>query len=802
MNAPDLMLPPHSVEAEQSVIGGLILDSRAWDRVADIVTEGDFYRDDHRRIFAHIRKLCEQAKPVDILTVSESIQRSNEIEQVGGIGYLGDIANAVPSAANIRRYAEIVADNSLRRKLILAAGSIESFAHAVGPATDAVEAAQNALIPLMDVGGSSDPKHISEVLGRTIDEVQRRFEADVDVFGIPTGFCDLDKKLGGMQAGDLIILAGRPSMGKAQPLTSRVLLRDGRWKPIGSLMFGEHLASVDGMESRVIGTYPQGVKKIYRVTLSDGRSARCCAEHLWRVDSSRWVGGARVLETKELMRLLGTERYRNRITMPMVSGDFGVDDGLRLDPWLLGVLLGNGDCGEHQVRVSTQDAATLFRVQQIVGIERVVMCGPYDYRINRCGDVDSVLSELRRLGLAGLRSHEKFIPDEYMRAPKSSRLELLRGLLDTDGWVETFGAVRIALSNKRLAEQVRSLVWSVGGKCSISVKEPRFTHAGEVRDGLPSYVLNVQHANRASLMKLARKQGRCKEGARFSPPTIVSIDPDGEEEAVCIRVSHPSSLYVTDNYIVTHNTAIALNIAEHVATSERKPTVVFSVEMSDVQLAMRSIASLGSVPASQVRSGKVGDEGWDCITTALSKLHDAPLWIDSSVGLTAGQMLARCRRVARRHGQLALVVIDYLQLLRGEGNNRNEELGDITRRLKLMAKDLGCPVIALSQLSRKVEERTNHRPLMSDLRESGSIEQDADVILMMYRDEYYNPDSPYKGLAEVIIVKNRMGETGMVPLVFQGEYSRFKDADQSAISDANRRAGEMKVTRKIRRGFE
>ena len=245
-------------------------------------------------------------------------------------------------------------------------------------------------------------------------------------------------------------------------------------------------------------------------------------------------------------------------------------------------------------------------------------------------------------------------------------------------------------------------------------------------------------------------------------------------------------------------TAMAINIAENVALAG-KPALVFSLEMGDTQLATRSLSSLGGINGKRLASGRMNDDDWDRMTAALGRLHQAPLYIDQSVSLSVSQMRIRARRQMRKTG-LALVVIDYLQLMRGEGNNRNEELGDITRGLKLMARDLNVPVILLSQLSRKCEERTDKRPMLSDLRESGAIEQDADVVAMIYRDDYYNAASPYAGLAEVLVRKNRMGECGNVQLVFQPEFSRFRDADRQAIAEAAQRAHEAKPVRQ-KRGF-
>ena len=463
MNAPNFIkLPPHSIEAEQSLIGGLIIDGRAWDRIADIVTEADFYRDDHRRIFGHIRKMIETGKAVDVLTISESIERSNEVDQTGGLGYLGEIANATPSVANIHEYADIVANHSARRRLVAVASQIEALAYGRGDARAAIDQAQRLLLDIADIGPSrSEPTAIGALLGAVIDDLEARSVSDSSIAGLPTGFADLDHKLSGLHPGDLIILAGRPAMGK---------------------------------------------------------------------------------------------------------------------------------------------------------------------------------------------------------------------------------------------------------------------------------------------------------------------------------------------------TALALNIAENVAISG-KPALVFSLEMSDKQLATRSVASLGSVSMERMRNGRLLDSDWDGITAALGRLHEAPLIIDESGGLTVTQMAARARRVMRRQG-LALIVIDYLQLMRGEGNNRNEELGDLTRRLKLMAKELRVPVLLLSQLSRKVEERTNKRPLMSDLRESGAIEQDADLILMVYRDEYYNAGSPDVGTAEVLITKHRMGATGEVRLAFQGEFSRFRDLARDDLARINHARATARMQKSKGRGFD
>ncbi|MCK9283823.1 MAG: replicative DNA helicase [Rhodocyclaceae bacterium] len=441
-----LKLPPHSIEAEQSLIGGLLLDNSAWDRIGDIVSEADFYRDDHRRIFGHIRKLIETGRPADVVTVYESIEKSNEVEQTGGLAYLGEIANNTPSAANIRRYAEIVHERAVLRKLVTVGDEIA--ASALNPAgrdvKELLDHAEQKVFEIAEAGSRNTQGFVAmpEVLGEVVDRIQQLYDRDdpSDVTGTPTGFIDLDRMTSGLQPGDMIVVAGRPSMGK---------------------------------------------------------------------------------------------------------------------------------------------------------------------------------------------------------------------------------------------------------------------------------------------------------------------------------------------------TAFALNIAEHVGVEQKLPVAIFSLEMSGPQLAMRFLSSVGRLDQQKMRTGKLGDEEWDKMTVALGKLHDAPIHIDETGAISPSDLRARARRLHRQFGKLGLIVIDYLQLMTGSvsaSENRATEISEISRSIKALAKELQVPVIALSQLSRKVEERNDKRPLMSDLRESGAIEQDADIILMMYREEYYKPDTPDKGIAEVIIGKHRNGPTGTVKLTFMGEYTKFLNA--------------------------
>jgi replicative DNA helicase len=387
------------------------------------------------------------------------------------------------------------------------------------------------------------------------------------------------------------------------------------------------------------------------------------------------------------------------------------------------------------------------------------------------------------MGLWNSNSATKFIPRPYLEARREVRLDVLRGLLDTDGWVESWGSIRISTASKQLAEDVAELVRSLGGWCSICAKQPHFRgkHDLERRAGQPAHVCHIYHPEPRSLLLQSEKLARLPETwQRHKRLTFASIEPSREADCQCIAVSHPDRLYITDQDVVTHNTAFSLNIAENVALDSNMSVAVFSMEMGAAQLVMRMLGSVGRLDQHKLRTGRIGEDDWPRLTHALGRLNETPFFIDESPGLSAMEVRARARRLARQCKEdrpLGLIVLDYIQLMSGsssgQSENRATEISEISRSLKGLAKELHVPVIALSQLNRSLEQRPNKRPIMSDLRESGAIEQDADVILFIYRDEVYNPDSPDKGTAEIIIGKQRNGPIGSARLFYHKQYTRF-----------------------------
>jgi replicative DNA helicase len=775
-----LRLPPHSVEAEQAVLGGLLLSNAAWDRIGDLISDSDFYRADHRVLWRTITKLVEENKPADVLTVAEALKVSGEVQEVGGLAYLHQLASGTPSAANIRRYAEIVRERAIMRKLAEVGTAIADSAYSPQgrEALQLLDEAETKILEIGESGGRSSEsfEKMSSVLAEVMSRLDELHRNPAAVTGKATGYTDLDEMTTGLQDGDLIIVAGRPSMGKSQPLDCKVRTRNG-WREMGTLQVGDSLASIDGTPSIVTGVFPQGVRQVYRISFSDGRSTECCEEHLWRVHHREW-DEPRVLDTKKIWEMLSRERYKHRLWIDQVSGDFGHSDPLPVDPWTLGALLAGGKLSGSSMVASNAADGMLARIR-----EHEVMAihgdAGREVAVEVSPPTNPLIEGLRSLGLWGLQSHEKYIPRLYRDAKRAARRALLQGILDTDGCVEKFGAVRYCTSSYRLAKDVVELVRSVGGWCTLNDKRTAYTYKEEKKACRPAYVVHIHHAEPRSLFLLSKNQARLPAVyGRSSKPVIVSVVPSRVAATQCISVSHPSKLYVTDDYVVTHNTSFALNVAEHIGLELKLPVLIFSMEMGGTQLATRLLGSVGKVDAQKLRTGRLDTGDWDRLGTALGKLNEAPILIDETAALNAMELRARARRKWREYGGLGLVVVDYIQLMQGtdSGNeNRATELSEISRGLKAMAKELACPVIALSQLNRSLEQRPNKRPVMSDLRESGALEQDADMIFFIYRDEVYNEDSPDKGIAEIIIGKQRNGPIGTIKLTFIGKHTRFEN---------------------------
>jgi replicative DNA helicase len=764
------MRDPFSLEAEQSVLGAMMIAPEMIDLLCADISAKDFYWQDNADVFKAILEMNSLNRHIDFLTVGEHIGNLDSGEPA--FAYTAEIQKGTPSTANAEQYARIVRERSMDRALIEAAREIHEIAHSTIQTEDKISRSQTAILGLDTETATNDTVNIFDSLVKHMDVLEVRLAGDNAVTGIATGHEDFDNHTGGLQPGGLYLVAGRPKMGKEQPNSCKVRVPGG-WKAIGEMSVGDEIFSPDGHPSMVLGVYPQGMKEVFKLTFSDGRTARCGIEHLWEVRHKAWAK-QKVMSTSELKVLV--DRNRARYSIRMVSGDFEGEKALPIDPWLTGFLLGDGGL-TCSVRFSSNDAEIVDRVKTTLGADyQYNHYGKYDYQITtQRGKTSPILNELRFLGMYGVKSESKRIPDQYMTASKEQRMELLRGLIDADGWVEKKGSVLIGVSSEALADDIRALVFSLGGKCTKRLKKT--TH-------LDSHVLTVNLGPGKVPMWLPRKVDRLKGGRGDALwLTINSIASEGVmEECTCIKVSHPDELYVTDDYIVTHNTTFALGICQHAAIRQGKRVMMYHLEMTEKQVMDKVLAAESTIPLDAMKDGSALSDHSAQLMAAVSKMKDAHFDASYRSSYTMQQIRADARRKKRKDG-LDLIMVDHLGLLNGDDPKHNQvaKITEISRQAKLMAKELNVPVLFLSQLNRSLEQRPNKRPVPSDLRDSGSLEQDADMIIFVYRDEVYHPDTDRKGIAEIIIGAARECSPETFFSIFQGKYSRFTKLDPAVF---------------------
>jgi replicative DNA helicase len=407
-------------------------------------------------------------------------------------------------------------------------------------------------------------------------------------------------------------------------------------------------------------------------------------------------------------------------------------------------------------------------------------CGRPTCGLRRCqpchNALGTVQGRLRTIGVLG----DKHIPSEYLRGSINQRKDLLAGLLDTDGTVAPTGLVQFTSTSRRLADDVRELVVSLGHRCSVS---SRHVH-GRTAESSTAYTISFSTDDdvfwlprKQKLHKERRQRQFTRRGSRF----ITDVVAVPSVPVRCIEVDNADHLYLAgESMVPTHNSTLGLDIARSAAIKNGLTSVIFSLEMSRTEITMRMLSAEARIPLQKLRQGRLEDTDWTKMARTMGELTDAPLFIDDSPNMSLMEIRAKCRRLKQRN-DLKLVVIDYLQLMSSgkRVESRQQEVSEFSRAIKLLAKELEVPVIAISQLNRGSEQRTDKRPQMSDLRESGSIEQDADMVILLHREDAYEKESPRAGEADFIVAKHRNGPTDTITVAFQGHYSRFVDMAQS-----------------------
>ena len=775
-------VPPHNVEAEESVLGSMLLSKNAIAEVLELLHEDDFYRPAHRTVFRSVLELYGHGDAVDAVTVQEALRRSGALADIGGAPFLHTLVASVPTAANAGHYARIVKEAGVLRRLIDVGTQIVQLGFETPQDTErAVDIAESLVYQVAQGRVSEDYQSLRDVLTGTLEAIERLHEDHREITGVPSGFAELDRLTSGLQPSNLIIVAARPAVGKALALDTPLPTPTG-WTTMGEVAVGDQLIAADGRPTTVVAaTDVMHDRPCYEVELSDGTVIVADAQHQWLTQTrasrrSAWAAARRhrrarpqrilpsVRTTEEVLATLrgnGAERRLNHAVINTRPLDLPPRK-LPLPPYALGAWLGDGHAASARITTADPEIVVYLEADGL----RVVPSGRLRYRLRLPhGTVEGIL---RSLGVLG----DKRIPAVYLRASEMQRRSLLAGLLDTDGTVTGSGAVQFCTTSRRLAEDAHDLVVSLGYRCSISRKPVR----GRTAASSTSYTLTFSTADevfRLERKRLAHKErkGPGRTGKRF----ITAVRPIPSVPVRCVEVDSPDHLYLAGRSMVpTHNSTLGLDVARHAAVRAGVPTVVFSLEMSKTELVQRLMCAECTVDMQRLRTGRMDESDWTRLTRSLGRLADAPLFIDDSPGTTMMEIRAKCRRLKQRHG-LGLVVVDYLQLMQPSRRfeNRQQEVSEISRSLKLLAKELEVPVIAISQLSRQTESRSDRRPMLSDLRESGALEQDSDVVLFIYRDELYDPESPRKGEADLILAKHRNGPTDTVTVTFQGQYSRF-----------------------------
>jgi len=838
--------PPQDNDAEQSVLGSMLLSKDAIADVIEVVRAHDFYKPAHETIFDAMVDLYGRGEPVDPVTTAAELQRRGELGRIGGAPYLHTLSASVPIAANAGYYAEIVREKAILRRLVDAGTRIAQMGYAgEGLVDDVVDRAQQEVYGVTDRRASEDYAPLSSIMESALDEIEAISNRDGEMVGVPTGFTDLDELTNGLHPGQMVIIAARPAMGKALALDTPLPTPSG-WTTMGEVQVGDELYGADGTPTRVVAaTEVMTNRPCYEVTFSDGSVIVADAQHQWLTETraarkSKWVAAsnhnrtrnqrthASVVTTSDIARTLrvGNEARANHAVLN-ASPVQGLQSDLLIAPYVLGAWLGAGHSASNQITCETDEIpmfieACGFEVEpqggmlysiklpqprlqprpcQVCGVEftpanvNVTSCGkscegknkggsapcrdcgkPYSggFRCAACTrDHGSFTALLRKLDVLG----NKHIPVRYLRAAEASRRELLAGLLDTGGTVvRNSGSVQLAVTKERLASDVYELVVGLGYRCTVRTKRVK----GRDEASSVCYILTfstVDDVFRLHRKQILHKETRPASTSRIGRRYVTSVRKIASVPVRCVEVDNESHLYLAGRSMIpTHNSTLGLDICRAAAIHHNLTSVIFSLEMTRNEITMRLLSAEARIPLNHMRNGHMNDEDWAKLARKMGEVSSAPLFIDDSPNMTMMEIRAKARRLKQRH-DLRLIVIDYLQLMSSgkKVESRQLEVSEFSRQIKLLAKELEIPIIALSQLNRGAEQRADKRPMMSDLRESGSIEQDADMVILLHREDAYEKESTRPGEADVIVAKHRNGPTRDIVVAFQGHYSRFVD---------------------------
>jgi replicative DNA helicase len=650
-----------------------------------------------------------------------------------------------------------VRERAILRRLVEAGTRIVQLGYSGdGEADELVDRAEAEVYGVTDRRIGEDYLALSEIMPGALDEIEAIGSRGGALTGVPTGFADLDALTNGLHPGQMIVIAARPALGKALALDTPLPTPAG-WTTMGDVRVGDQLIGASGRPVTVVAA--TGVmcgRPCYEVMFSTGETIVADGQHQWLTTDCRdcpggapGPDGAAVVTTEQIATALEPPRRgESRNFAVPLCGPFELPDAdLLVPPYALGVWLGGPSTATAGLTIADPEIAMRVAPGDFAAIPALLLPSGGDRRV----------------------------PAPYLRASEEQRRVLLAGMLDIGGTVAGNGAIHLALPSHELACDVRELIFTLGCRCSTPVRKAR-----RGRGTAPRYLVSFRTDDQVFL--LSRKQRLHKERLGHGPQAarwrhIVRVRPVPSRPVRCVQVDSPDRLYLAGTGMIpTHNSTLALDLARAASVRTGLTAVIFSLEMSRNEITMRLLSAEARVPLHSMRTGQMSEDDWTRLARRMSEVVDAPLFIDDSPNMSMMEIRAKCRRLKQRH-DLRLVVIDYLQLMSSPKRveNRQQEVSEMSRSLKLLAKELDVPVVAVAQLNRGPEQRTDKRPLLADLRESGSIEQDSDVVILLHREDHYERESPRAGEADFIVAKHRNGPTATVTVAFQGHYSRFTD---------------------------
>lgn len=774
---------PANLEAEASVLGSCLLNPDALPQAADLLLASDFYRERNGWIFEAMLRLHERREPPDLVLLSQELERMGRLAELGGPAYLTELLVNTPSAFYVQYYAGLVKEAAQRRRIITVAGQFAALAYDRSKEmSEVMEQVETLFFQLAHNTTVHGMEHISLAVERYIEQLNQVAARDGALTGIPTGYEALDRVLGGFQRSDMIVLAARPAMGKCLGKGTKVLMFDGTLRPVEDVRSGDLLMG-DDSTSRRVRSITRGKDRLFRVNQTKGISYVVNSQHVLTLKRSRnengWQRGE-VIDVALPEYLAQSNKWKSSFKGYKVAVDFP-EQAVSLDPYILGLWLGDGASANSTITnpdieiiealgeyADTQGKSLRTRLNTTGCPTHRVTEGMRQYHTQL-----SMQEVLRSMGVLG----NKHIPQNYLVNSRQVRLELLAGLIDTDGYYTAkFNVFEIVMTNQRLVQQIKFLADTLGFKTSLAEKSATIkatayqTQAWRVRisgnlDQIPT--------------RVQRKQARPLITTRDWQVSGITVEPAGVGEYFGFELDG-NGRFLLEDMTVTHNSSLAFTFALTAARRYAARVAVFSLEMSDEQSVSRWLSMSTRIDNQRLRLAKLDEGEWTILMDASNDLSALPIYIDDTAGSSMSELRSRARRIYAEQG-LDLIIVDYMQLIAGQKNarseNRHQEISRISKGLKALAKELNVPVIALSQLSRDLKDRADKRPQLWDLKESGSIEEDADVVMFVHRDDYYDPDTERQNIVDLIIAKHRHGATGTVYLWFNKELTTFSDID-------------------------